>query len=157
MIQTLPAQGRSNMRAILVAHNSRHELWEPMNVSKHHTLGPKTNQTDWGQPFNIFRSQISFLFCSKKYIYFFWSISLREMCDKFSYHFDVAGKISANQTLQLRYLNRQKVWNFDLTQGAIYFGLIKRCICSTTTEKWRILLHLQEFTDSNFKVQIDHR
>ena len=64
------------MRAILAAHNSRHELWDqnrftntchlkPVNVSKNPILGPKTNQTDWRQPFNVFSSQISFLFCSK--------------------------------------------------------------------------------------------
>ena len=46
-----------------------------------------------------------------------WSISLRKMCDKFEYNFDVAGKGSGNSTLQLLYLNRQKVWNFDLTKG----------------------------------------
>ena len=70
------------MRAILAAHNSCHELWdqnrfkntshlESVNVSKHAILSPKTNQTDWRQPFNVFRSQISFLFCStlKKYVY----------------------------------------------------------------------------------------
>ena len=45
------------MRAIVAAHNSRHELedqnrftntchLEPVNVSKHHILGPKTNETD---------------------------------------------------------------------------------------------------------------
>ena len=103
------------MRAILAARNSRHELWdqnrftntwhlEPVNVSKHHILGPKTNQIDLRQPFNVFRSQISFLFCSK-IIQLFRSInSLRNMCNKFAYHFDVAGKSSANQTLQLLYL-----------------------------------------------------
>ena len=79
-------QGRSNMHAILAARNSRHELWDqnrftstwhlkPVNVSKHHILVPKTNQTDWRQPFNVFRSQISFLFCSK-IIYLFRSITL---------------------------------------------------------------------------------
>ena len=99
---------------ILAARNSRHELWdhnrftntwhlEPVNVSKHHILGPKTNQTDWRQPFNVFRSQISFLFCSK-IIYLFRSISLRNMCNQFVYHFDVAGESSVNQTLQLLYL-----------------------------------------------------
>ena len=30
--------------------------------------------------------------------------SLRNVCNKFAYHFDVAGKSSANQTLQLLYL-----------------------------------------------------
>ena len=109
-----PTQERSNMRAILASRNSRHELWdqnrftntwhlEPVNVSKHHILVPKTNQTDRGQPFNVFRSQISFLFCLK-IIYLFRSISLGNMCNKFAYHFDVAGKSSANQILQLLYL-----------------------------------------------------
>lgn len=44
-----------------------------VNVSKHPILAPKTNQTDWRQPFNVFRFQISFLFCFKN-IYLFPSI-----------------------------------------------------------------------------------
>ena len=73
---------------------------EPINDSKQHILGSTTNQTDWRQPFNVFRSQISFLFCSLK-IHLFRSISPRNMCNKFAYHFDVSGKSTANQTLQL--------------------------------------------------------
>ena len=100
-----PTQERSNMRAILAARNSRHEfIWDqnwftntwhldPVNVSKHHILVPKTNQTDWRQLFDVFRSQISFLFCLK-IIYLFRSISLGNMCNKFAYRFDVAGKSS---------------------------------------------------------------
>ena len=39
-----------------------------------------------------------------KNIYSFRSISLRNMCNKFAYRFHVAGKSTANQTLQLLYL-----------------------------------------------------
>ena len=123
------------------------------------------NVTRWAQKLirltedshSIFFDPRFLSYSALKKIYLFWSISLREICDKFSHNFDVAGKSSANETWELLYLNRKKVWNFDLTQGATYFGLTKRCICSTSSEKWRILLHLQEFPDSNFKVQIDHR
>ena len=67
---------------------------------------------------SMFFDLIFLLYSALKQINLFWSISLRKMCNKFAYHFDVAGKSSGNQTLQLLYLNRQKVWNFDLTQGA---------------------------------------
>ena len=110
----LPTQGGSNVRAILAGSQFTSRIMRLKTIHKKIDIWSPwmfPNVTYWALKLvrltensqSMFFDPIFLSYSALKNM-FILVISLRNMCNKFAYHFDVAGKSSANQTLQLLYL-----------------------------------------------------